>query len=102
MIVTYLKENEQVVSIIEGFPKVWEDNNELVIENGSHPVLNDLTKAAWGYYEDKQIERQYDENDIELPLYLKDLGLVAVTQPPQTIEARLHTLEQKVSALEKR
>lgn len=102
MIVTYLKENEQVVSIIQGFPKVREEDNQLLIENGLHPVLNNLTKAGWGYYEDKRIERHYDENETELPLYLKNLDLVSVAEPLETIEERLNKLEQRVSGMEQR
>lgn len=75
MIVTYLKENGQVISIVQGFPKVEEVNNQLLIEGGSCPLLNDLTKAGWGYYKDKRIERQYDENEMELLLYVDDLDL---------------------------
>lgn len=75
MVITYLKSNNQVVSIIEGFPKIWEASNQLLIENGMCPLINDLTKAGWGCYEDEVIERQYDDNDIELPLYLTDLDL---------------------------
>ena len=78
MIVTYLN-NEQVVSIIEGFPKAWEENNQLLIEGGICPLLNDLTKASWGYYADKRIQRQYDEDGMELPLYLSDLDLSPMT-----------------------
>ena len=78
MIVTYLN-NEQVVSIIEGFPKVWEENTQLLIEGGMCPLLNDLTKASWGYYADKPIQRQYDEDGMKLPLYLSDLDLSPMT-----------------------
>lgn len=79
MIVTYLKESGQVVSIIQGFPRVWERNNQLLIEDGLHPLLNDLSKAGWGYYKDKYIERQYDEEGMELPLYMDDLDVEPIT-----------------------
>lgn len=79
MVITYLKADEMVVSIIEGFPHVWEDSNQLLIEDGERPLLNDLTKAGWSYYKDERVERQYDENGDELPLYLSDLMLDPVT-----------------------
>lgn len=75
MIITYLKENEQVISIIDGFPRVWEENNQLLIEGGLCPLLNNLTKSGWGYYKDKYIERQHDEHETELPLYMDSLDL---------------------------
>lgn len=75
MIITYLKANGQVVSIIQGFPIVQEVNNQLLIEDGRCPLLNDLTKAGWGYYKDKLIERTYDDEENELPLYMYDLDL---------------------------
>jgi len=80
MIVTYLNDG-QVVSVIQGFPKVWEENNQLLIENGACPLLNDLTKASWGYYEDKDI-RQYDEEGNEIPIYIADLDLTPVIPTP--------------------
>ena len=80
MIVTYLNSG-QVVSIIQGFPKVWEENNQLLIENGVCPLLNDLTKAGWGYYEDKDI-REYDEEGNEIPIYMDDLDLIPVLPTP--------------------
>jgi len=80
MIITYLNDG-QVVSIIEGFPKVWEENNQLLIEGGMCPLLNDLTKASWGYYEDKSI-RQYDEEGNEIPIYIADLDLTPVIPQP--------------------
>lgn len=75
MIITYLKSNNQIISIIKGFPSIWEHNNQLLIEGGVYPLLNDLTNTGWGCYEDKVIEKQYDESGIEFPLYLTDLDL---------------------------
>jgi len=99
MIVTYLKENGQVISIVEGFPKVWEENNQLLIENGVCPLLNNLTKAGWGYYEDKPIERQYDEEGMELPLYMKDLDLTSAERP-LSMEEEVAQLKTKVNKLD--
>lgn len=79
MVITYLKDNGLVISIIQGFPKVWEENSQLLIEDGRYPLLNDLSKAGWGYYKDQYIERQYDEGGMELPLYLADLTLEPIT-----------------------
>lgn len=79
MIITYLKENGLVISIIQGFPRVQEENNQLLIEGGIYPLLNDLSKAGWGYYKDKVIQRQYDDEGNELPLYLADLDLEPIT-----------------------
>lgn len=79
MIVTYLKANGQVVSIIQGFPTVQEVNNQLLIEGGLRPLLNDLTEAGWGYYKDKQIIRELDEDETELPIYIADLDLESIT-----------------------
>lgn len=101
MIVTYLKENEQVISIIEGFPKVWEENNQLFIEDGRCPLLNDLFKAGWGYYEDKWIERKYDGADNELPFYMKDLDLKPVAERPLSLKEEVDQLKAKVSKLNK-
>lgn len=79
MIITYLKENGQVISVIQGLPYVWEENNQLLIEGGLRPLLNNLTKTGWGYYKDKHIERQLDEEENELPLYINDLNLEPIT-----------------------
>lgn len=73
MLLTYLN-NGLVVSVIEGFPVVWEENNQLIIDGGDSPLLNDLTKAGWGYYKDKKVW-EYDEEGIELPVYIDDLML---------------------------
>ena len=89
MIITFLKENGLVISIVMGFPKVWEEDNQLLIENGLCPLLNDLTKSGWGYYEDKYIEREYDEYETELPLYMKDLDLKPVAERPPSLKRRL-------------
>ena len=75
MIITYLKADGFVISIVQGFPTVWEDNNRLLIEGGFHPLLNDLTKAGWGIHKDKHIIREMDEEDNEIPLYIQDLVL---------------------------
>jgi len=92
MIVTYLRKNEQVVSIIKGFPQVWEENNQLLIEGGMCPLLNDLTQAGWGYYEDKIIERRYDEEDNEIPVYMADLNLTPVlSSPPRSTHVSVLT-----------
>ena len=74
MIVLYLKENNQFLQAIPGFPEVREENNKLLFAN-DRVIINDLTKAGWGYYKDKYIERQYDEEGIELPIYMDDLDL---------------------------
>ena len=100
MIVTYILKNEQVISIVKGFPKVWEEDNQLLIENGRFPLLNDLKTAGWGYYADKVIERQYDEEGNEPFLYLKDLDLVPAERPLSVAE-ELAQLKQRVDDLEK-
>ena len=75
MIITYRKSDNLVISIVEGFPNVWEENGQLLIEGGSSPLLNDLATAAWGRYQDMPVERLYDANGVALPLYLGDLDL---------------------------
>lgn len=99
MIVTYLKENELVISIVMSFPKVWEENNQLLIEDGRCPLLNNLTKTGWGYYKDKYIERQYDENDNEFPLYMKDLDLTPVAGRPPSLKEEVDQLKDRVNKL---
>lgn len=74
MIVLYLKENNQFLQAIPNFPEVVEDGNKLCFPDGK-VIINDLTKAGWGYYKDKYIERQYDEDEMELPIYMDDLDL---------------------------
>ena len=78
MIVTYWKQDERVISIIMGFPKVWEENNQLLIEDGICPLLNDLTKSGWGIYKDKDIQRDDDKGN-SIIWHLDELELEHIT-----------------------
>ena len=78
MIVTYWKQDERVISIIMGFPTVWEENNQLLIEDGICPLLNDLTKSGWGIYKDKDIQRDDDKGN-SIIWHLGELELEHIT-----------------------
>jgi len=101
MVITYLRESGLVISITEGFPKVWEEKNQLLIEGGICPLLNDLSKSGWGYYEDERIERKYSEDLIELPLYMKDLDLKPVAERPPSLQNKVDQLEGRVNEMKK-
>jgi len=75
MLLTYRKDTNQVITIVQGFPKVWEIDNQL--RQVSEPIIliRDLTQLDWGYYADKVIPRHYDEEGEELPIYLNELDL---------------------------
>jgi len=78
MIVTYWKQDERVISIIMGFSTVWEENNQLLIEDGICPLLNDLTKSGWGIYKDKDIQRDDDKGN-SIIWHLGELELEHIT-----------------------
>lgn len=99
MLITYLKENGYVMAIIQGFPVVEEVNNQLLMENGTCPLLNDLTKTGWGFYKDKRIVKEMGEDETELPLYMKDLDLEPVAERPLSLKEEVDQLKTKVDKL---
>lgn len=53
MIVIYLKENNQYIMKIDGFPELKEQGNKLYV--GDKVVINDLTKAGYKEYPEQRI-----------------------------------------------
>jgi len=103
MIILYLKSNNQFLQAIMGFPKVKEETSKLLFANGK-VIINDLTKAGWGYYEDKIIEPQYTDEEgelVEKPIYMKDLDLTPIAERPPSLKEEVDQLNERVSSLEK-
>jgi len=77
MIVLYLKNNNQFLQAVKGFPELKEGANKLYIEvNGVWKVaINDLTKAGYKEYPDQGITIPRDEEGNELPITLAELNL---------------------------
>ena len=79
MIVLYLKENNQFLQAIKGFPEIKEEGNKLLFADGK-VIINDLTKAGYREYPDQTVDipTEWDEKlgmGIELPVTLEELNL---------------------------
>lgn len=79
MIILYLKETNQFLQAIKGFPEVKEEGNKLLFLDGG-VIINDLTKAGHREYPDQKIDipTEWDEElemDVELPITLEELNL---------------------------
>ena len=74
MIVLYLKDNNQFLQAIKGFPEVMEVDNKLCFTNGT-VIINDLTKAGYREYPDQMFTIPIDEAGTELPITLEELNL---------------------------
>lgn len=83
MIVLYLKEGNQFLQAIKGFPKVTEKDNKLYI--GGNIALNDLTKAGYREYPDQKVNIPTEWNEeledfVEVPVTLDELKLRDFTE----------------------
>lgn len=82
MIVLYLKENNQFLHSIPGFPEVKEDGNKLCYADGK-VIINDLAKAGYALYPDQKIELKYEEDEFgdmqEVPQTVEELNLIPMS-----------------------
>lgn len=86
MIVLYLKENQQFLQSIPGFPETKEENGKLLLKVacGWAVAINDLNKAGYAEYPDQKIEVPIGRNEeggiTELPATVQELHLRDFTQ----------------------
>jgi len=82
MIVLYLKDNNQFLHRIQGFPELEERDGKLWW--GSKVLINDLTKAGYKILPDQDIPQKYEWNEdlgeeVEVPQTLDELNLRGFT-----------------------
>lgn len=81
MIVLYLKENNQFLQAIMGFPEVEELDGKLYMDDDV--IVNDLIKIGYALYPDQEINLKYEEDEqlglIEIPQTLEELNLVPMS-----------------------
>lgn len=79
MIVLYLKDSNQFLQAIKGFPEIKEEGNKLLLADGT-VIINDLSKAGYKEYPDQKIYIPTEWNEeldmpVELPVTLAELNL---------------------------
>lgn len=93
MIVLYLKDTNQFLQAIKGFPEVKEEGNKLLFADGK-VIINDLSKAGYREYPDQEFElpTEWDEElemAVELPVTLEELNLRDFTEVELKAKANL-------------
>jgi len=96
MLVVYTKSDNRVIGWSYKPATITEDS---IISDDLKMRGVNFENVAYGYYEDKKIVRQYDEEGMELPLYMKDLDLTPAERP-LSIEEEVVQLKTKMNKLD--